>query len=128
MDELWQESYWFFCYFKKNRWYNVFLFFMSFNLLLLIISDDTISERWKVTCLIKLLTDKHLFVIEVWQYTFSSTKISVNCIPLVSLWNAQRPMWCQQHWSIWPTMNNQLDKNKLNLFCNGVTLEFFNLL
>ena len=80
--QLWQESlsyepilwaiwklhqYWFFRNFKKIRWSNLFTFLLlSFILLMLIISDDTICERWRVICFIKLLMDYHLFVIEVW--------------------------------------------------------------
>ena len=68
--ELWQEpfsyelilgeigkfcQYWSSRNFKKIRWCNVFIFLLlSFILLMLIISDDTICGRWWLACLIKL--------------------------------------------------------------------------
>ena len=80
---------------EEVRWCNVFTFLLlSFILLVLIISEDTICERWRVTCVIKRLTDQHLVVIEFWRYPFSSTQISVNCISLVSFRNTWRPAWC----------------------------------
>ena len=52
------HQYWFFRNFKKIRWSNVFTFLLlSFILLMFIISDDTICERWRVTYFIKLLMD-----------------------------------------------------------------------
>ena len=52
------HRYWFFRNFKKIRWSNVFTFLLlSFILLMFIISDDTICERWRVTYFIKLLMD-----------------------------------------------------------------------
>ena len=76
LTELWQESfsnelilwliwnlhqYWFFHNFKKKKkkkkwWYDVFIFlFLSFILVIIIISDDTICERWWITCVINLM-------------------------------------------------------------------------
>ena len=73
LTELWQESfsyelilwaiwklhqYWFFRNIRKIRWYNVLIFLLlSSFLIMLIIPDDTIREKCRVTCVIKLLTD-----------------------------------------------------------------------
>ena len=55
------QQYRFFFSFKKIRQHNVFIFLvLSFILLMLIVSDDTVRERWGVTCVIKLLTNQHL--------------------------------------------------------------------
>ena len=52
--------------------------------IILIVSDDTISKRLRVTCVMKFLTNQYLFLIEVWQYTFSSTQTSVNGISSIN--------------------------------------------
>ena len=81
---IWKHhQYWFFHYFKKIKWYNVLIFlFLSFILLMLKVYDDTIRERWGVTCVINVLTEQHLFVVEFWRYTFSSTQIPMNAFCL----------------------------------------------
>ena len=59
---------------------------------MLIISDDTFCERWQIICVIQ--PDQHLFVVEVWRCTFSSTQICVYFISLIFFWNTWRTMWC----------------------------------
>lgn len=53
------------CNFKKINWDNV-LIFLVFSLIsfMPIISDDTISERWRLTCVFKLLTIQYLLVLK----------------------------------------------------------------
>lgn len=56
----------FFPNFKRSRCCNV-LTFLPFILLMLILSDNTIHERWGVTYVIKFLRNQHLFLVKVWR-------------------------------------------------------------
>ena len=89
------KQYWLYQNFNKTRWHGVLIFLvLCFIRVLLIVFDDTNRERWGVTCLIKFLSNPHLFIAEV-SRIHAQLYLSLREWNLVlSLRNAWKPIWC----------------------------------